>query len=142
MGHKEDRGQLLGTGHHRDGEREYRGAHGGTLIDRLGGAGSGAATFCCSSAVRARARSAEILVIAAVIGAARISPAVPKRAPPAIVTISTASGWMPSAAPIASGWTSCWSTLFASSWTTIIPAAASVPAPPRAIRTENAPAVQ
>ena len=63
---------------------------------------------------------------------------VPNRAPPAIVTIRTASGWMPSAAPIASGWTSCWRTLLAMSWTTIIPMAASGPAPPSAMRTVNA----
>ena len=37
--------------------------------------------------------------IADVSGAARISPAAPNSAPPAIVTTSTASGWMPSAAP-------------------------------------------
>ena len=34
----------------------------------------------------------------AVTGAARISPTAPKSAPPAMVTIRTASGWMPSAA--------------------------------------------
>ena len=67
---------------------------------------------------------------------------VPNSAPPAIVTIRTASGWMPSAAPMASGWTSCCRTLLASSWTMIIPTAASVPAPPSATRTANTPAAQ
>ena len=59
------------------------------------------------SSARARERSAEMRVTADVTGAARIRPTAPKSAPPAIVTISTASGWMPSAAPIASGCTSC-----------------------------------
>jgi hypothetical protein len=40
--------------------------------------------------------------MAEVSGAARISPTVPNNAPPAIVTIRTASGWIPSAAPVAS----------------------------------------
>ena len=40
---------------------------------------------------------------------------------------------------MAKGCTICWSTPFASSWTTTMPAAASVPAPPRAISTEKAP---
>ena len=48
---------------------------------------------------------------------------------------------MPSAAPIASGWTICWSTPFASSATIAIAIAASVPLPPSAISTANAPAV-
>ena len=81
-------------------------------------------------------------VTAEVSGAARISPTAPKRAPPAMVTIRTASGWMPSAVPYAIGCTICWRIPFASSWTTIIPAAASGPAPPSAITTANAPAPQ
>ena len=77
-------------------------------------AGSDPAPVGASSAL-ALARSAEIRVIAAVNGAARISPMAPNRAPPAIVTIRTASGCMPSAVPIANGWTSCWRMLLASS---------------------------
>ena len=59
-------------------------------------AGAGAAS---AAPARLRARSAAIFVAAAVSGAARISPTAPNNAPPPIVTISTASGWMPSAAP-------------------------------------------
>ena len=39
----------------------------------------------------------------------------PEQAPPAIVTISTASGWMPSVAPNAIGWIICCSAPLASS---------------------------
>jgi hypothetical protein len=45
--------------------------------------------------------------MAEVSGAATTSPIVPKSAPPAIVTIRTASGWIPSVAPNAIGWISC-----------------------------------
>ena len=51
------------------------------------------------SAARSPRRSAVIRFTADTIGAARMSPAAPNSAPPAIVTTSTASGWMPSAAP-------------------------------------------
>src|SRR6185436_14243293 len=92
-------------------------------------------------AARAGARSAVIRTMADASGAARTRPIIPNSAPPPIVRISTASGWMPSAAPIASGWINCWSTPFASSATIAIAIAASVPLPPSAIRTANAPAV-
>jgi hypothetical protein len=105
------------------------------------GAPGGSGPWAAASA-RARSRSAEILTTADVSGAARIRPTVPKSAPPAIVTTSTASGWMPRAAPMARGCTSCWRIPLASSSTTIIPAAASDPAEPSAIRTANMAALQ
>ena len=61
------------------------------------GAGAGEPAF--SSLARARARSLEIFTAAEVSGAARIRPMPPNRAPPAMVTIRTASGWMPRVAP-------------------------------------------
>ena len=74
------------VGEHRECEVEVDGrAPVGAGVDDGAGAGSG----------RARATSAAIFVAAAVSGAATISPIVPNRAPPAIVTMSTASGWMP-----------------------------------------------
>ena len=56
------------------------------------------------------------------------------------MTTKTASGWIPSAAPYAIGCTICCSSPLASSWMMIMPTAASVPAPPSATSTENAPA--
>ena len=79
---------------------------------------------------------------AEVNGAARMSPIVPNSAPPAIVTISTASGWMPSVAPNAIGWIICCSAPFASSTTTPIATAVSGPCDPSAISTVKAPADQ
>jgi hypothetical protein len=75
-----------------------------------------------------------------VSGAPSTSPIVPKSAPPAIVTISTASGWMPSAAPYAIGWIICWSAPFASRTITPIAIAVLVPSAPSAMSTVNAPA--
>ncbi len=60
----------------------------GATAPGIGSAGSGSPR-----------RSPAIRLTADVIGAARMSPAPPNSAPPAIVTTSTASGWMPSAAP-------------------------------------------
>ena len=95
-------------------------------------AGTGTPSPDLSRLTPARARSALNRVTAEVSGAARIRPTAPNSAPPPIVTTRTASGWIPSAAPYAIGCTICCSSPLASSWMTIIPAAASVPAPPRA----------
>ena len=77
---------------------------------------------------------------AEVSGAASVSPTIPNRAPAPIVTTSTTSGLRLSVAPITNGWISCWSTLFASSETTAMMSAASVPSVPSAISTAKAPA--
>ena len=55
---------------------------------------------------------------AEVSGAARTSPIIPNRHPPAIVTMRTTSGWIPSVAPNAIGCTICWSPPFARITTT------------------------
>ena len=79
-------------------------------------------------------------VAADVSGAASTSPIIPKRLPPAIVTIRTASGWIPSAAPKAIGWIICWRMPLASSTTTAMTIAVEEPCDPSAISTVNAPA--
>ena len=79
-------------------------------------------------------------VAAEVSGAARTSPIIPNRLPPAIVTINTASGWMPSAAPNAIGWIICCRMPLASSTTTAMISAVDEPCDPSASSTVKAPA--
>src|SRR5204863_528417 len=83
-------------------------------------------------AARARPRSAAIFTVADVSGAAAIRPIVPNRAPPAIVTMRTDSGWIPRAAPKAIGWTSCCRAPLASSTITAMARAVLGPLSPSA----------
>ena len=106
----------------------------------IGGPSADAPDVIPSVVARARARSVEMCVAAEVSGAARTSPIIPNRLPPAIVTISTASGWMPSAAPNAIGWIICCRMPLASSTTTAMISAVDEPCEPSASSTVNAPA--
>ena len=77
---------------------------------------------------------------AEVSGAASTSPIIPKRHPPAMVTMRTTSGWIPSVAPNAIGCTICWRPPFARITTTSMISPTVVPSEPSAMITANAPA--
>ena len=101
--------------------------------------GAGASLILGEPSSQARS-SLAMWTAADVSGAASVRPTIPNREPAPMVTTSTTRGLRLSVAPITNGWISCWSTLLASSETTAMTIAASVPTVPSAIRTAKAPA--
>src|SRR3954452_8131521 len=108
----------------------HAGASGAATADRpppASASASGALPLSRSRAARPRATSAEMCTAAEVRGGSKDQPDAAEQLPPAIVTIRTASGWIPSAAPNASACTSCWSAPLANRTTMVIASAVPVP---------------